>query len=232
MAIKKKTKKKKSKPAIDMTLWDVILSYPDLHEPKPFKGSTKYSVDVLLDEDHPQLADLRAAVHKVKVQAFGPDKSEWPKAKNPLIQDGNRRADQKGYKDRRFIVPKSDAGFGPVPVLDMKGKAFNPQAVKGGMFANVAIRIAKWEYEGDEGVSIYLSGVQVDTKKKSLNFGGGKSVAKMFDLDEGEEAEDAEERSSKKKGKSSVKNKTGKFGRGNDEDEPRGKKKKRSSEEE
>jgi len=161
MATKKKSKKK---PSVEMTLWDVILSYPDLHDPKPFKGKIYYRTDCLMDEDHPQLADLRAAIKSVKVKAFGTDKSEWPEMKN-FIQDGNAREDQKGYADKKYITVSTQT---PVPVIDLKDKPFNPQSVKGGMFANVAIRISAWEYDGDEGVSIYLQGVQIDTSKASL----------------------------------------------------------------
>ncbi len=217
MAPKKKVKKKK--PFVEMTLWDVILSYPDLHDPKPFKGKIYFQTDVLLDEDHPQLGELRKAIFKVKKDYWGEDKTEWVKTDKPLIQDGNSRSDQKGYKDRRFIVPKTQT---PVPVVDLRGKAFNPQMIKGGMFANVAIRVAAWEYEGDEGVAIYLQGVQIDTKKKGLNFGGGKSVAKMFELEESEE----EESEDTPRGKKKAKKKPSKFDRSNEEDQPKGKKKK------
>ena len=206
MAIKKKKATKKRKPFMELTLWDVILSYPDLHDPKPYKKKIYYKTDVLLGEDHPQLEELKKAVFKVKRDAFGDDKTEWPKgAKKVFIQDGNKREDQKGYKDKRYISASTQT---PVPVVDLKGKVFPAQSVRGGMFANVAIRISAWEFEGDEGMSIYLQGVQVDTTKKSLNFGGGKSVEQMF-----------------KKGKSG---KTGKMDDANEEDQPRGKKKKTS----
>lgn len=213
MAVKTKKKGKKN-PFKEMTLWDVILSYPDLHEPKPYKGNIRYRTDVLLDEDHPQLGDLRAAIKKVKTEAWGPDKSEWPEptanaGNRPLLFDGNEREDQKGYKDRMYIMPFTQT---PVAVVGPNGKEFNPQMVKGGMFSNVAIRISAWERDGDEGVSIYLQGVQIDTKKPSLNFGGGKSISQMFkkedesdsnDEDSEDEDEDDQPRSKKKKTKPS-----------------------------
>lgn len=183
-------KKKSKKAAVEMTLWDVCLSYPDLHDPKPYKGKVYYRTDCLMDEDDPQLGKLRAAIKKVKTEAWGSDKSEWPKAKKPLIQDGNEREDQKGYKDKKFITASTQT---PVPVVDPRGKEFNPQMVKGGMFANVAVRISAWEFDGDEGVSIYLQGVQIDTKKPSLNFGGGKSIAQMFKRDGDEDEEESDE---------------------------------------
>jgi Protein of unknown function (DUF2815) len=172
---------KKKKVAVELTLWDVCLSYPDLHEPKPYKGKVYYRTDCLLDTDHSQLKELQAAVKKVKTQAFGSDASEWPEgAKKKFIQDGNDREDQEAYRDKLYISASTQT---PVPVVDLKGKAFNAQAVKGGMFANVAIRISSWEFDGDEGVSIYLQGVQIDTSKASLNFGGGRSTKQMFNRD-------------------------------------------------
>ena len=41
-----------------------------------------------------------------------------------------------------------------MPVVDPKGKTFNAQMVKGGMTANVAVRITAWEFDDDTGVSI------------------------------------------------------------------------------
>lgn len=175
-------KKKSKKPAVEMTLWGVVLSYPDLDKPKPYKGKTYYKTDCLLDEDHAQLKELRTAIGKVKRMAWGEDKSEWPSDLKVLLQNGDSREDQKVYHGKFFISPSTQQ---PVPVVDPKGKEFNPASVRGGMTANVAIRISKWENEGDEGISIYLQGVQIDTKRDRLaGFGGGKSVKQMFGLDE------------------------------------------------
>lgn len=204
--VKKKKKVAKRKPFVELTLWGVILSYPDLHDPKPYKKKIYYQSDALLAADHPQLSELRKAITKVKTLYWGADKSEWIKPKKALIQDGNSRSDQKGYKDHFFIIPKTQT---PVPVVDLKGRAFSAQSVKGGMYANVAVRVAAWEFEGDEGVAIYLQGVQIDTVKKGLNFGGGKSVEQMF-----------------KKGGSG---KSAKMDDDNEEDQPRKKKSKKSS---
>lgn len=187
-----KNKKKKKKAAVEMTLWDVILSYPDLHDPKPYKGKIYYRTDVLMEKADAQLGKLRAAIKQVKTDTWGDDESEWPEAEKPLIQNGDEREDQTGYAGKRYITASTQT---PVPVVDPKGKTFNPQMVKGGMFANVAVRISAWEFDGDEGVSIYLQGVQIDTSKPGLNFGGGKSVKQMFSRDDedGEESESEEE---------------------------------------
>lgn len=214
-------KKKKKKAAVEMTLWGVILSYPDLHDPKPYKGKIYYKTDVLLEKDHPQLKELRQALKQVKIDTWGEDETEWPEKGNPFILNGDEREDQAGYIGRRYITASTQT---PVPVVDPKGKTFNPQMVKGGMFANVAIRISAWEFDGDVGVSIYLQGVQIDTSKPSLNFGGGKSVKQMFDMDE-EDTEDEEDedqpRKAKKRAKPAEEDEE-------DEDQPR-KSKKRSS---
>lgn len=172
----KPSKKKKKSEAVEMTLWGVILSYPDLHNPKPYKGKIYYTLDALMDKTDPQVKALKAAIKEVCVAAWGDDESEWPE-KIPTVQNGDEREDSKGYAGRRFIKASTQSA---VPVVDPRGKEFNPQMVKGGMFANVAIRISSWEFDGDEGISIYLQGVQIDTSKKSLNFGGGRTVEKMF----------------------------------------------------
>lgn len=184
MAVKKKKGPKKNR--VEMTLWNVLLSFPKLHDPKPYKGKTYYQTDVLMDADDPQLGALRKAIKNVKRKSFGTDESEWPTPKKPLIRNGDNRKDQKGYAGKRFVPVSTQQ---PVPVVDLKGKAFPAQSVKGGMFGNVAVCISNWENEGDEGVSIYLQGVQIDTKTTPLNFGGGKSVKAMFKKD-GEDGDD------------------------------------------
>lgn len=234
--IKKKNKvsKKPKKPSVEMTLWGVILSFPDLHNPKPYKGKTYYKTDMLFDEDHPQLGELRKAIKKVRTTAFGDDKDEWPEgAQKIFVQNGDTREDQAAYKDKLFV---SVATQTPVPIVDLKGKAFNPQSVKGGMTANVAVNITTWDNEGDQGMSIYLQGVQIDTTIPSLNFGGGKSVKAMFnkgdDEDNNEEEQDNDEddqpRSKKKKGKKTSMN----FDDDDSEPLPKKKKKKSSDDEE
>lgn len=214
MAVNKKKKTKKKKAAVDMTLWDVILSYPDLHDPKPYKGKVYFRTDVLLEKDHPQLKDLRLAIKSVKTDSWGDDETEWPEASKPLIQNGDDREDQTGYAGKKYVTPSTQT---PVPVVDLKGKAFNAQMVKGGMFANVAVRISAWEFDGDEGVSIYLQGVQIDTSKASLNFGGGKSVKQMFNRD-GDDEEGDEQDGDDSSGDDDE-----------DDDTPRGKKRKPTS---
>lgn len=197
--------KKAKKASVEMTLWGVVASYPDLHDPKPFKGKVYFKLDCLMDMDHPQLKKLKAAINQVRTEQWGEDKAEWPKgATRVFIQDGNEREDQKAYQDKYYISAKTQQ---PVPVVDPKGKPFNPQMLKGGMTVNVAIAISAWEFDGDEGVAIYLQGVQVDTSVPKLDgFGGGKSVEQMFgkskakddESEELEEEEDDQPRSKKK----------------------------------
>jgi hypothetical protein len=215
--------KKKKKPSVEMTLWGVILSYPDLHDPKPYKGKVYYRTDMLLERDHPQLKELRKAIKSIKVQTWGEDESEYPEGLKKFVQDGNEREDQPTYKDKFFVTASTQT---PVPVVDLKGKAFSPQAVKGGMWANVAINISAWEFDGDEGISIYLQGVQIDTTKASLNFGGGRSVAKMFERDSVDADDSDDEEMDTPRGKVKMKD----F---DDEDEaPKSKKKKAADDEE
>jgi hypothetical protein len=203
--------KKKKFHRIEMVLYGV-LSYPDLHQPKPFKGKTYYRTDVLLDSDDPQIAALKKKINTVRVKTWGDDKTEWPEgAKKRFIQDGNEREDQKTYEDKMYVSVSTQQ---PVPVIDPKGKAFSPALVKGGMFAKVAVCVSPWDNEGEEGMSIYLQGVMIDTSKEKLaGFGGGKSAKQLFGLESDDEDSDEDDESDD----------------GDDEDEedmPRGKKKK------
>lgn len=196
MAIKskKKTKKSTKKKNIELTLWDVNLSFPDIANPQPFKGKTYYRTDVIMKPKSQALKSLQNALDSIYTAWFGDDESEWPtpetKNEKPHIQNGDEREDQKGYTGNRFIVAKTQS---PVPVIDLDEKAFNPKLVKGGMFANVAVSVSYWEFDGDEGVTIYLQGIQIDTEKPALNYGGGRSVKAMFKRGEDEDDFDADE---------------------------------------
>ncbi len=218
MAKKKKTSK------VQFTLWDVLLSFPNLHKPKPYKGNVYYKTDVLLDPDHSQLDDLRAAILGVKTSTWGDDKAEWPEgATNVGIKSGKEREDQAAYKGKKYITLSKNAEYGTPSVIDLKGKEFNPAAVKGGMYANVTFTIAPWkpdESTGEsEGLSLFLDGVQIDTSKQALNFGGGGSIQDRFkrkgkDKDSEDDQDDEDEEPKKKRVVDE-----------DEDDEPRGKKK-------
>jgi len=206
--------KKKKYHKQELVLYGV-LSYPDLANPKPFKGKVYYKTDVLFDQDDPQIAVLKKKLHAVRVKNWGEDKTEWPeKAKKRFIQDGNEREDQPTYQDKVFISVSTQS---TVHVIDTKGKAFAAAMVKGGMFAKVAVAISPWENEGEEGLSIYLQAVMVDTSKEKLpGFGGGKSAHELFGLEESDDDEDSDDAEDE-----------------DDEDDvPRGKKKKKPAAEE
>lgn len=203
---------KKKKFVVDVTLKNVVLSFPDLHSPKPYKNKITYKTDVLMDPTDPQWSLLKKKVKAAKIGMWGEDESEWPEQEHPILKDGNDRQDQKEYKGKKFITPRSDF---PVAVLDPTGKKFNPQMVKGGMFAQVAIDICAYDNDNGQGVAIYLAGVLIDTETEALPFGGGKPVEERFGLkkrsahdddendtdEEEQEDEDDQPRSKKKKAK-------------------------------
>lgn len=187
---------KKKKLTEEVNLRNVILSFPNLGG-QMFKGKMNYNTDVLLESNDPQVKLLRRAIKTVCAEAFGDDRSEWPE-KIPSINDGDERADQKGYPGRVWIKASSKY---PIEVVDAKGEPMTPEMVRGGAYANVAINVSKWDNEGEEGVSLYLAGVMVDTKKKGLDFGGGKSVMERFKKGKDDEDQDDEEEDEKPKNK-------------------------------
>lgn len=216
---------KKKFERLEMVLYGV-LSYPDLSNPKPFKGKVYYRTDILFDQDDPQLAILKKKINKVRVLNWGADKDEWPeKARKRFIQDGNEREDQPTYQDKMYVTVATQT---PVDVIDTKGRAFSAAMVRGGMFAKVALSISPWENDGDEGMSLYLQGVMVDTAKAPLpGFGGKKSAKALFgikdseedtdDEDDGEEVDEDEDEDDKPRGKKSSTKK--KASRHDDEEE-------------
>lgn len=177
---------------IEMVLYGV-LSYPEIHNPKPYKGKVYYRTDILFDKEDAQLAVLKKKINKVRVAMWGDDKEEWPKkATKIFIGDGNERGDLPTYHDKDYISVSTQT---PIQAIDPKGKNFSNQMVKGGMFAKVAVQISPWkDPDGEEGLSVYLQGIMVDTSKEKLSgFGGGKSARQLFGLDSEGEVDDVQE---------------------------------------
>lgn len=183
--------KKKKFERIELVVYGV-LSYPDLANPKPYKGKIYYRTDVLFEQDDPQIAVLKKKINQVRVKTWGDDKEEWPEgARKSFIKDGNEREDQSTYQDKSYITVSTQQA---VPVIDYKGRNFSAQMVKGGVFAKVALCISPWDNDGEEGLSVYLQGVMVDTSKEKLpGFGGGKSAKQMFGLEDSDDGESEEE---------------------------------------
>jgi hypothetical protein len=206
--------------SVEVELWDVILSYPQLHEPKPYNGKITYSVEILMEEDSQARQDLKKAIFKLAKETWGPDKSEWPD-KVAMIKDGNEKSDSKGYEGRFFIKATSK---NPVEVIDQKNKEFNAQSVRGGMYANVAVNVSIWDNDSGEGLSVWLHSIQIITNKKGEDFGGGKPAADRFkkksssSRDEDEDQDDTDDEDEDEKPSKKSKKKTSKH-EDDDEDE-------------
>jgi hypothetical protein len=197
-------KKKASFETYELTIKDVILSYPVLANPKPFKGKSYYSIDGLMKKNHPQIERFKKLIELARKDAYGPDKSEWPDDMKEFILNGDDNEGSQGYAGKFYFKASTQNA---VPVVDMEKKAFSPSAVKGGMWGSIAVNIKAWENDGDTGVSVYLAGVQVNTDRDYDAFGGGKSVDSMFgdsDNDDDNQAEDDEDEKAVKKKKKVV----------------------------
>ncbi len=89
----------------EIKLKNVRFSYCHLWEPRAAPGSQerKYSVSLILPKDHPQVAELKAAI-KAEVEAKWADPKKRPKNLHNPLRDGDAdRPDDEAYANSYFI---------------------------------------------------------------------------------------------------------------------------------
>lgn len=163
------------------------VSYPHVFEPQTMPGSKpKYSVVMLFSKDQ-DLSVIKKALRDAKINAFGPDKSDWPSNLESPIDDGDDPAfaDRLGYKGHWAIKASCNAQFGKPSVVssekDDDGKwvaledstDFYP-----GCYARASIFPKVWTFMKKQGVMFVLDGVQKLRDGKA--FGGKKSPEQAF----------------------------------------------------
>jgi hypothetical protein len=172
------------------------LSFPNLFTPKSFQDKTneakEYSADIIFDSmdelkrpyngKKTQTPSLTKAIHYVKCDQWGDDKTRWPKFIYPVIKDGNDQKDKdgeirNGYEDKVFVKVKSGEKFPPKIVL-ADGTPATERDVYGGCYVQAQVLVRPY-LEPRPGVSLRLLGIR--KVKDGEKFGAG---ADMFDYEE------------------------------------------------
>ena len=118
----------------------------------------KYSIQVLLDKNDPQVAKLQRKVKEIMTAAF-PNAAKEPKSP---IHDGDVDRDTTAYPEYTntvFLEPSSK--FQP-QVIDRNGAPLAPASglLKNGAIVNVAINFYDYNASGNKGVGVGLGKVQ------------------------------------------------------------------------
>ena len=144
-------------------------------------SATKYSVSLIIPKDHPQLADIKAAIKAVLDEKF-PGKTQRPSGlKNPL-RDGNERGDDPAYADQYFINAAASIDYPPKVIDYQKQEVRDLSFWNSGDYGNASVNFYWFDKSMNKGVACGLNGVQFVKKGESL--GGRGNVLNDFDVEE------------------------------------------------
>lgn len=181
MATNKPTKPKTEKKRFITPIFRV--SYLHLFTPSELGG--KYQIVMLVPKNTEDIKQYQKELHRVKVEAFGPDKNKWPKLKGPISDGDNPKyADKKGYKGHWVVKATSMAEAKPQVIDRDKTPIENASDFYAGCYARACIFARVWEYMGAQGTQFILEHVQ--KYKDGEAFGSKKSADQVFDPLEGE----------------------------------------------
>jgi hypothetical protein len=166
---------------------NVIGSYMNVLQPKRMsnddgsEGDLKYSLQIVIPKDHPQLGALKEEIMRVKKEAF-------PNAKGPM-KLGLRDADEEGHNDPRmagmmFINASAREQYKP-QVIDRAGRALtSSDEIYSGCLINVSFDIyayGKQPGSKSKGVTAGLRNVQLVERRERWD--GRSSAADDFGVE-------------------------------------------------
>lgn len=166
-----------------IVLKHVRCSFPDIFKPRSFNGQDpKYSVQLLIKKDHPQMDELQRVVLEAARDKW-PSKvkgNEFPKGlKNPL-RDGDERDTEQypQYLEHWFV--NSNTKLPPLVVGSRKGEngkfpVLSEGDIQGGDYINVVLNSYAYDNTGNKGVALGLEKIQFVAKGERL--GGSRTSA-------------------------------------------------------
>lgn len=153
-------------------------------------GDPKYSCQIIIDKDHPQLEAIEAAIAnaaKGKFPKMVNGTQVSAKLKTPL-RDGDDEENTKVYEGKYFFnssntQPPKTLGRRKEQIVEEDGIIYS------GCYANVVINFYAFDTNGNKGVAASLGGVQFVRDGEPL---GGNSVSDDdFDLEDEDEDYDS-----------------------------------------
>lgn len=166
-------------------LKNVRLTFPQLFDAKQVngQGDPKFSAAFLFAKDHPQLAELQAAVLEAATAKWGPKAGEVLKALKAsdkiCVHDGDAKSDYDGYTGNYFVNASNKVRplvIGPArePLVAADGKPYS------GSYVNAIVEIWPQDNQFGKRVNASLLGVQFVKDGERLA-GGGVAAADDFE---------------------------------------------------
>lgn len=179
-------------PTGRLMLKNVRLAFPSLFEPSAIVGNDgkpgkpRYGATLLIPQDHPQVAEIRAkmiAVAKEKWVAKAADVFKGlEKADKLALHDGDTKSNYDGFAGNLFLAANSQESARPT-VIDQNKAPLQPKDGKpyAGCFVNVSVDF--WAQDNNFGkrINAQLRGVQF------LRDGDAFAAGRPADSDEFEE---------------------------------------------
>ena len=137
------------------------VSFPYVFSQKKAMDPTKegkYSITMLF----PKGADLSLliqAVQECMTDKFGPDKSKWPKVRNPFRDQGEKADKLKGYEPGAVFLTATSKER-PGVVDHAVQKIIDPSVIYAGCYAIAEVNAFYYDNTGNKGISFGLRNVQ------------------------------------------------------------------------
>ena len=134
-------------------------AFPYVFKPRPSDDpdkKAKYEVVMLFPKDV-DLSALKKAVTDMMTAKFGPDKTKWPKGRNPF-RDGDEFQNLTGYPGHTFVSAKS---VRPVGVVDESCQIITDESgFYPGVYARAIVCPYWYDAKGNKGIAFFLNGIQ------------------------------------------------------------------------
>ncbi len=191
-AVAKLSKEDKEKCRIETPRFRV--SYPHLFKPQQVKPTDKpkYSVTMLFPKDS-DLSTIKRAMKRAKINAFGPNKKDWPEDLESPVTDGDNKkfTEREGYAGHYAIKASTGEDQKPTVINRKKKPITTASELYPGCYARAIVFAYVWEYMGKQGVGFILDHVQ--KLEDGESFGGKRPAEQAFSpLEDGDDDEDEE----------------------------------------
>lgn len=176
-----------------IVLKNVRCNFPNVFRPVSFNGGTpRYSVQVILPKDHPQIKALKEAIlsaAKEKWSAKIKDNT-FPRGLKDPLRDGDVERDTEEnpeYKGQYFFNASSTFMPG---VFDKNKTKIDEGSHKihSGCYINISLNTYPFDVAGNKGVALGLNGLQFHAEGESI--GGYTGSESDFDAEESDDFED------------------------------------------
>jgi hypothetical protein len=171
-------------------LRDVRLSYLNVFKPRKAseKSDPKFSVSILLPKNHPQIAEVKAAI-RAQVEEKWPDPKKRPNGLHNPMRDGDvERENDDAYKGHFFINASSAADRPPMLLDGQLQPVTDTGYWVSGDYGNVKVDFYPFAVPENKGVGVGL--VTVQFKRKGDPLGNRTNPMEGFEVEEGEEKND------------------------------------------